>query len=61
MKPSPIPETVLRAREIHRQRLRIPRVSELVDMRAVAIGNKSRRVAARIRDGLMRRGIVQKR
>ena len=48
------PETVLRAKEIHRQH-RIPKVSEALDLRAVLAGVKSRRTFEKMRNGLDRR------
>lgn len=48
------PETVLRAREIHRQ-VRIPRVSEALDLVAVLSSAKSKRVFEKMRAGFERK------
>lgn len=53
-RPETIPAPVLRAREIHRQ-LRVPKVSEVLDLRAVVRAEKSRRVFEKLRIGLERR------
>lgn len=49
-----IPIPVLRARETHRQ-VRIPKVSEALDLYAIQITAKSRAVFEKVRVGLSRR------
>lgn len=50
----PVPAPVLRAREIHRQ-VRIPRVTEALDLVAVLRSAKANAVFEKLRDGFARR------
>ena len=48
---APIPQPVIRAREIHRQ-VRIPRISEALDIHLTPATSKSKQTFEKIRAGL---------
>lgn len=52
--PAPLPQTAIRAREIHRQ-VRIPRISEALDIHPTTATAKSKQTFEKIRAGLARR------